>query len=80
MARKHRRAASVALAKGPVVQLGEQLADGQVEFFEREELVVAQRRHDPALCDLHRIFDFRLSLGLYGRAGTMPKPQCSAKL
>jgi hypothetical protein len=29
-----------------------------VEIFEQEELVMAQRRHDPALGDLHGVFDF----------------------
>jgi hypothetical protein len=41
-----------------VVQLGEQLADGSVEIFEREELPVAQGRHNPALGDLHCVLHF----------------------
>ena len=49
---------AVPLAEGPVIQLGEQLADGFVQFFQREELVMTQRRHDPTLGDLHGVFDF----------------------
>jgi hypothetical protein len=41
-----------------VIQLGEQFADGGVEFFQRKELMMAQRRHDPALGDLHGAFGF----------------------
>ena len=48
---------SVLLAERPVIQLVEQFADGHVQFFEREELAMAQRRHDPALGHLHGIFD-----------------------
>jgi hypothetical protein len=55
---EHRRAASIALAEWAVVQLGEQFADGRVQLFQSEELVVTQRRHDPALGDLHGVFDF----------------------
>ena len=46
------------LRKGRWFSLVEQLADGHVQFFQREELAVAQRRHDPALGHLHGIFDF----------------------
>jgi hypothetical protein len=55
---EHRGPAPLALAEGPVIQLGEQLANGLVQIFEQEELVMAQRRHDPALGELHRVFDF----------------------
>ena len=50
--------APLALAEGPVIQLGEQLANGLVQIFEQEELAMAQRRHNPALGDLHRVLDF----------------------
>lgn len=44
-------------AEGPVVQFVEQFADRLIEFFQRKELAMAQRRHDPALGHLHRAFD-----------------------
>ncbi len=49
---------SLALAEGPVIQLGEQLANGLVQIFQHEKLAMAQRRHDPALGDLHGVFNF----------------------
>ena len=55
---EHRGPALLALAERPVIQLGEQLANGLVQIFEQEELAMAQRRHDPALGDLHGVFDF----------------------
>ncbi len=77
----NRRPRPILLTKRPVIQLAQQFADGNIQLFEGEELAVAQRRHDPALCATCTAFStLALSLGLYGRAGTIPKPQCSAKL
>jgi hypothetical protein len=45
------------LTERPVIELGEQLTDGSVELIQREEFTVAQRRHNPALGDLHGILD-----------------------
>ena len=53
-----------ALAKGPLVELIEQLADRLVEFGQTEELPMPQRRHDPTLHDLHAGFDLGLVAGL----------------
>jgi len=63
-----------------VIQLGEQLANGLVQVFQHEELAMAQRGHNPALGDLRGVFNFGFVSRLVRRAGTMPKPQCSAKL
>ena len=63
-----------------MIQLGEQLADGLVQFFQGKELAMPQRRDDPTLGYFTAFSTLALSRGLYGRAGTMPKPQCCAKL
>ena len=52
-----------------LVELFQQLPNGLVEFRQREEPAVAQRRYDPALSDLHADFDFRLIAGLAGTCG-----------
>ena len=54
-----RRLPSVFL-NGLLVQRGQQRPDGLAEFAEREERLVAQRRHDPALDVLDRGLHLRL--------------------
>lgn len=56
------------------VELGDQLADRQVELSQAEEALVAQARQHPALDQQHRLLDLALSRGLYGRAGTTLVP------
>ena len=59
-------AAPIGLLERPLVQRGQQRPDGVAEFAEREELMVAQRRHDPAL----DVLDCGFRLGLVpGRPG-----------
>jgi hypothetical protein len=52
------RARSILLTERPVIQLVQQFADGNIQFFEREELPIPQRRYDPTLGYLHGVFDF----------------------
>src|SRR3954447_2550996 len=54
------RPAAVTLAAGPAVEPVEQLSDRLVDFFQGEELAMAQSRDDPALGHLHRAFHDRL--------------------
>ena len=56
-------AAPIGLLERPLVQRGQQRRDGVAEFAEREELMVAQRRHDPAL----DVLDCGFRLGLVPR-------------
>ncbi len=53
-----RRPASLALAERTLIQFGEQLADGNIQFFQRETLAVTHRRRDPALSHLHGVLYF----------------------
>ena len=53
-------AAAFGLFERPLVQRGQQRRDGVAEFGEREERLVAQRRHDPALDVLDRGLHLRL--------------------
>src|ERR1700722_10166896 len=48
------------MAHGPIVEVGDQLADGAVEFGQREERPVSQPRQHPTLHYLDSNFDFGL--------------------
>ena len=66
---KQAGAAAGALAKRPLVELGEQLPDGLVEFGETKELPMPQRRHDPALDHQHARFNLGLVARFIGTGG-----------
>ena len=80
-------AAGAEMPGHPVVQAIDEDADRGVQVRQREEPLVAQPRHDPALCNLDRHLDLGVrrrsrtggdssahSRGLRGRAGTIAVP------
>src|ERR1019366_2780171 len=52
------------LAKGPLIELMEELADRLVKLGETKELPLPQRRHNPTLDDLYAGFDLGFVTGL----------------
>jgi hypothetical protein len=51
------------MAHGPIVEVSDQLADGAVEFGQREEPAVPQPRQHPTLHHLDSDLDFGLIAG-----------------
>ncbi len=50
---KQAGARALAFAEGPLVEFGEQFADGLVEIFQAEEPVMPERGHDPTFRQQH---------------------------
>ena len=61
--RKQAGAAALAFAEWPLVELRQQFGNRPVGLVEGEELVFAQRRHDPALHYLYAHFHLRFFPG-----------------